>query len=135
MPLALVSRCLLLAALVAASAACSAYWYASPFPKPAGLSAMGFLLEWLGFVFLWFAFRRWTPLLWVAGALLVFPLAQALVNWMAGEMNLAVDFRGWGGFQAVFMLRLMVSCWLCMAAYAVYFIFQRLQGRSANVVD
>ncbi|MES2612160.1 MAG: hypothetical protein V4679_18050 [Pseudomonadota bacterium] len=94
---------------------------------------MGFALEWLGFVFLWFAFRRHNPLAWMAGALILFPLAQALVHWVAGEMDPRVDFKGWGGLQAVFMLRFMVSCWLCMAAYAVYFIVQRLQGRSADV--
>lgn len=95
---------------------------------------MGFVLEWLAFVFVWFACRRWTPLLWMAGALLVFPLAQALVHWVANEINPGVDFRGWGGFQALFMLRLMVSCCLCMAAYGLYFIVQRLRGRSADVL-
>lgn len=60
----------------------------------------------------------------------MFPLAQALVHWVASEMDHRVDFRGWGGFQAVFMLRAMVSCCLCMAAYAVCFTVQWLWDRA-----
>lgn len=135
MPLALAARCLLLVALCAASAATSAYWYASPMPKPAGLPALGFALEWLGFAFIWFALRRWNPLLWMVGALVMFPLAQALVHWFASEIDPRVDFKGWGGFQAVFVLRFMVSCGVCMAAYAAFFIVRKVQGLSANVID
>lgn len=67
-------------------------------------------------------------------ALIMFPLAQALVHGAASDMNLRVDFPGWGGFHAVFVLRLMVSCWLCMVAHGLYFIVQRLRGRSADVL-
>jgi hypothetical protein len=133
MPWPLAARCLFLVALAAASAACSAYWYALPWPKPAGVTVIGFALEWLGFVFLWFAFRRHDPLAWMAGALVMFPLAQALVHGVASEMSNSVDLRGWGGFVVVFMLRAMVSCCLCMAAYAVFFIWRKMQGLSADV--
>lgn len=95
---------------------------------------MGFALEWLGFVFLWFGFRRHNPLAWMAGALVLFPLAQALVHWVASEMNPSVDFKGWGGFQAVFVLRFVASCWLCMAAYAVFFIWRKIRGLGADAI-
>ena len=105
----LIARCLLLAALATASVACSVQWYATPYPKPEGLATMGWLLQ--------------------------FPLAQAAVHWMAGEMGLTRDFTGWGGFQAMFWLHAIISCCLCMAAYGVYFVLRWVQGLSANVID
>ena len=133
--LGLIARCLLLAALASASVACSVHWYATPYPKPEGLATMGWLLQWMAFLCIWFGFRTLNPLAWMLGGLALFPLAQATVHWMAGEMGLSRDFAGWGGFQAMFWLHAIISCWLCMAAYGVYFILRRVQGLSANVID
>lgn len=131
----LLARCLLLAALAVASVACSVQWYATPYPnKPEGLVTMGLLLQWMAFLCIWFGFRTLQPLAWMLGGLVLFPVAQATVHWAAGEVDLTRDFVGWGGFQALLLLHAIVSCWLCMLAYVLYFILRRAWGLSADVI-
>ncbi len=109
--------------------------YILPDPQPHRLLALSALVQWACLVFIWFAFSAREPLLWAVGAMLAFPAVGAtvhLVAWMAGD---ARGEPGFIGFYYAFGLHLMVSAWLFLSSFSVFFVLQRMRGRSTRTIQ